>query len=138
MADHRGNKGLMLGNRLYDILLQISTLGLPGLGAFYFALAGYWNLPHSEAVVGSCAAAGVFLGVILKMSRAAYNNTDNPDGRYDGDALIGITDPDRPNTFLAAINKHPGQFADQDEVRLKVKTIRVAGDSEVNEDEIPA
>src|SRR4030095_3179411 len=137
MADSNGNKGLLLSNQAYNILQQIALLGLPGFGTFYFAMASIWGWDHGEQVVGSCTAVGIFIGVILKMSQIAYNNTNNPNGGFDGDALIGITDPDRPNTFLAALNKHPEQFMNQDEIRLKVKAIPAAANLDTAEGDIP-
>lgn len=137
MADHNGNKGLLLSNRTYNILQQIALLGLPGLGTFYFTMAGLFKWGYGNEIVGACAATGVFIGVILKMSQAAWNNTDNPDGKYDGDILLGITDDDRPNTLMTALNKHPEQFAGQENVLLKVKKVPVAANLEPSEGEIP-
>jgi hypothetical protein len=137
MADSNGNKGLLLSNRAYNILQQIALLGLPGFGTFYFAMAGIWGWDHGEQVVGSCTATGVFIGIILKMSQIAYNNTNNPDGQYDGDFLLGVTDDDRPNTMMTALNKYPEQFADQDKVVLKVVKQPVAVNLEPAEGDIP-
>lgn len=46
---------------------------LPALGTLYFALAGIWNLPCGEQVVGTIAAIDTFMGVILGISSANYN-----------------------------------------------------------------
>jgi len=138
MAEHTANSGLLLSNRAYNILQQIALLGLPGLGAFYFGMSTLWNWAYGEQVVGSCTLAGVFIGVILKMSQAAYNNSNNPDGKYDGDLMVGITDPDRPNTVLVAGNKSVDELALQKQVVLKVQPVRVAGTGELNEEEIPS
>lgn len=62
-----------MSNKLYDLLKDILMLGLPGVAALYSALAGFWNFPASEAVVGTIGAIGVFLGVILKIAKHYYD-----------------------------------------------------------------
>jgi len=41
----------------------------------YFALAGIWNFPYGEQVVGTITAVDTFLGVILGISTSQYNKT---------------------------------------------------------------
>lgn len=48
---------------------------LPALGTLYFALAGIWNFPYGEQVVGTITAVDTFLGVILGISTSQYNKT---------------------------------------------------------------
>lgn len=62
-----------MSNKMYDLLKDILMLGLPGVSALYSALAGFWNFPASEAVVGTIGAISVFLGVILKISKHYYD-----------------------------------------------------------------
>lgn len=134
MADHTAeNSGLLLSNRMYDALQKLALLGLPGLGVFYFTMAKIWNWAFGEEVTASCAAIAVLIGVVLKMSQKSFNaavawenNSDNPDGKYDGDLLIGITDPDQPNTFLTALNQDPEALANKDSVTFKVKNVPIA------------
>ena len=62
-----------ISNKVYDILKWVAQYLLPALGTLYFALAGIWNFPYGEEVVGTITAIDAFLGVILGISTAAYN-----------------------------------------------------------------
>lgn len=63
----------MMTNKTYDVLKWIAQYGLPAVGTLYFALAGIWNLPYGEEVVGTITAFDAFLGVLLGISTAQYN-----------------------------------------------------------------
>lgn len=63
----------MMSNRTYDILKWIAQLLLPALGTLYFALASIWGFPYGEQIVGTITALDTFLGVILGISTAQYN-----------------------------------------------------------------
>ena len=60
-------------NRVYDILKWLAMVVLPALGTLYFALAGIWNFPYAQQVVGTLTAVDTFLGVVLGVSAAQYN-----------------------------------------------------------------
>ena len=64
---------MVLNNRVYDVLKWIALYLLPALGTLYFALAGIWNFPYGEEVVGTITAVDTFLGVLLVISSANYN-----------------------------------------------------------------
>ena len=68
----------MFSNETYDRLKWIAQFLLPALGTLYFALAGIWNFPYGEQVVGTISAVDAFLGVILGISTAQYKK-DNDD-----------------------------------------------------------
>ena len=63
-----------MSNKTYDVLKWIAQLLLPSLGTLYFAIAGIWELPYAEQVVGTITAIDTFLGVILGISSAQYKN----------------------------------------------------------------
>lgn len=65
-----------MSNKVYDILKWIALILLPALGTLYFALAGIWSFPYAEEVVGSITAVDTFLGVLLGISSANYNKTE--------------------------------------------------------------
>lgn len=46
----------MMNNRLYDVLKWIALVLLPALGTLYFALAGIWDFPYGEEIVGTLTA----------------------------------------------------------------------------------
>lgn len=62
-----------MNNKTYDILKYIAQIGLPALGALYFALSQIWGLPYGEEIVGTITALDCFLGAILGISTAVYN-----------------------------------------------------------------
>lgn len=70
---------IKMSNKLYDILKYIAIIVLPALGTFYFALAGIWNFPYGEQVVGTITALDTFLGALLKISTDTYNRSELPE-----------------------------------------------------------
>lgn len=62
-----------MSNKVYDVLKWIAQILLPALGTLYFALAGIWNFPYAEAIVGTITAVDTFLGVLLGISSVNYN-----------------------------------------------------------------
>ena len=64
---------MKLSNKAYDVLKWIAMYLLPALGTLYFALAGIWNFPFGEQVVGTITAVDTFLGVLLGISSAQSN-----------------------------------------------------------------
>lgn len=67
----------MMSDKTYKVFKWIAMYLLPAMGTLYFALAGIWGLPYGEEVVGTITAADTFLGVILGISTAQYNKTNN-------------------------------------------------------------
>ena len=65
-----------MNNKVYDILKWIAQIFLPALGTLYFALAGIWNFPYAEAIVGTITAVDTFLGIILGISTIQYNKKE--------------------------------------------------------------
>lgn len=65
-----------MSNKVYDVLKWIAQILLPALGTLYFALAGIWNFPYAEAIVGTITAVDTFLGVLLGISSMNYNKNN--------------------------------------------------------------
>ena len=63
---------MKMTNKTYDVLKWIAQYLLPAAGTLYFALAGIWNLPYGEQIVGTITAIDTFLGVLLGISAANY------------------------------------------------------------------
>lgn len=61
-----------MSNKTYDKLKWIAQIFLPALGVLYFALAGIWQFPYGEEIVGTITAIDAFLGVLLGISTANY------------------------------------------------------------------
>ena len=68
-----------MSNKVYDVLKFIAQIVLPALGTLYFALAGLWDWPYAEQIVGTITAVDAFLGAILKISSVQYYKEANND-----------------------------------------------------------
>lgn len=66
---------MKLSNKAYDVIKYIAQYILPAIGTLYFALAGIWDLPYAEQIVGTVTAIDTFLGVILGISSKRYNDS---------------------------------------------------------------
>lgn len=64
---------MKMNNKVYDTLKWIAQYFLPAVGTLYFGLAGIWNLPYGEEVVGTITAVDTFLGVLLGIASASYH-----------------------------------------------------------------
>ena len=62
-----------MSNRTYDTLKYIAQVCLPAIGTLYFALSSIWGLPYGEEIVGTITAVDAFLGAVLMISSANYN-----------------------------------------------------------------
>ena len=66
---------MMFTNKVYDVLVWITQIVLPAIGTLYFALAGIWNFPYADQIVGTITAVVFFLGTLLGISRKSYNSS---------------------------------------------------------------
>lgn len=62
-----------MSNKVYDTLKYIAQIVLPAIATFYFALAGIWDFPYGEEIVGTITALDTFLGAILMLSSNEYH-----------------------------------------------------------------
>lgn len=67
---------MFLSNKVYDVLKFICQIVLPAIGTLYFALAGIWNFPYGEEVVGTITAIDTFLGTVLMISSNQYYKSE--------------------------------------------------------------
>lgn len=66
---------MKMSNKVYDVLKWIAMVVIPACATLYFALAGIWDWPYGEQVVGTLTAIDTFIGVLLGISTAQYNKT---------------------------------------------------------------
>ena len=66
----------ILTDKTYDVLKWVALILLPAMGALYFGLAGIWNFPYGEQVVGTITVIDTFLGAILGISTVQYNKKE--------------------------------------------------------------
>lgn len=108
---------LAMGNKAYDVLKAITTIWLPGIGTLYFTLAGIWNLPHPEQVVGTITAVVTFLGLVLGISNKSYKNTIPP---YEGSLVVDESDPDK-DVYSLEVDIPLEQMKNQNSITLQVR-----------------
>lgn len=61
-----------MSNKTYDVLKFVAQIVLPAVGALYFGLSKYWNLPYPEEIVGTITCVDTFLGALLGISSVEY------------------------------------------------------------------
>lgn len=66
----------ILTNKTYDVLKWVALILLPAMGALYFGLAGIWNFPYGEQIVGTITLIDTFLGAILGISTVQHNKKE--------------------------------------------------------------
>lgn len=111
---------MILPNRLYDQLKWFVQIVLPAVGTLYFTVAGLWGLPHPQEVVGTIVAVTTFLGIILGLSAASYNNSDQ---KYDGVVNVEHKDDGTKVMALQLSNiQDPNDIVDKKEVTFKVNS----------------
>lgn len=100
---------------MYRVGKFVALIGLPALGALYFALAGIWSLPAPEKVIGTITAVDTFLGVLLGISQKNFR-------KQVGLGTIHVTPTVKGTTYLIELDKDPEYEMDgKREVRLAVK-----------------
>ena len=106
----------VLTNSLYNALKFIALVFLPGIATLYFALAGYWNLPNAEQIIGTITAVDAFLGLLLHLNTNSYNASD---AKYDGDIDV-IPKEDGKKTFSLNLNSDPKDLDTKDQILFKI------------------
>lgn len=110
---------VVLSDAFYSALQNIVKLILPGLSAFYFALASIWNLPYAEQIVGTLAALAVFLGVILKLGKATYDSSDD---KYHGEFVVDTVNPEK-DVYSVDFHGPLMSLGTKNEILLKVRNV---------------
>lgn len=109
---------IITNNKLYDKLKFLALVVLPALGTLYFGLAGIWELPKAQEVVGTIVVLDTFLGTILHLSSSAYAKSG---AKYDGDLHIGNVTPDGNQVYQLALKGDPEEMArEKDELLFRV------------------
>lgn len=118
MADHaaKTTKGTFaLPSGFYDAAKWVALIGLPALSTAYFTLGGLWGFPNVEQVVGTIAAIDVFLGAVLGISKASYDNSPKA---VDGSVTV-VPGDDNPIQNLS-FDKTDTQLSNKGTITLKV------------------
>lgn len=67
----------MLSDKVYDVLKFIALVVIPAVATLYASLGALWGLPYINEIVGTITALDTFLGAILQISTAKYNEANN-------------------------------------------------------------
>jgi len=103
-----------MSNKLYDILKWIAQILLPAIATLYFALAGIWNLPYGEEIVGTITAIDTFIGVLLGISSKTYYNSQNQ-------IQIQNQEPEQADTSIT-LNEEFDEGFDDSESEIETET----------------
>lgn len=108
----------MLSNRAYDAAKFVAQIALPALGTAYLGLAGYWDLPNPDEVVGTIVVVDTLLGTLLGLSNKKYMDDDK---NFAGDLHVVNTEDEGVQTMLAFNpGNSPDDLMDQKTVTMKV------------------
>ena len=102
-----------MNQKTYDILKWIAQYFLPALGTLYFALSGLWGFPNGEQVLGTITAIDIFLGVILGVSSAQYNKTQ------DGVLMVDKNNI-KKDIYRLSLNTPLEELANKTSINLKI------------------
>jgi len=102
-----------MNKKMYDLVKWIAQFGLPALGTLYFALSGIWGFPNGEQVVGTITAIDVFLGVIVGVSSAQYNKTQ------DGTLMVDTSNTSK-DVYRISLETPLEELAGKTSINLKV------------------
>lgn len=120
MPENALEKTPMLTDRTYDLFGNIVRLVIPAVGVFYATIAALWNIPNPEPVVGTIAAVGLLLGVILQVSKSQYKKTE-----ADKDGVIDVF-PTNEGAELGrmSLNLSANDIAGKQLLTLKVNNLQ--------------
>ena len=96
-------------NKTYDILKYVALLIMPALATFVNAVGIVWGIPHTNEVVATITAVGVFLGAALGVSSKNYTPETHGDIVVTGDKDV-----------YADFERDPSHLKDGDTIVLKV------------------
>lgn len=113
---HASKNKALLSNEAYDFVLRLTKYVLPGLGTLYFTLAGIWNFPYAEQVVGTIVAVEAFLGVLLAFAKRSYEQVGV---KYDGELIVDTKDP-KKDVYTLDLHRQLEDVATKKELTLKV------------------
>jgi hypothetical protein len=110
-------KGFVLGDTTYNRLKWFVQIVLPSIATLYFSLGNVWGFGYIEQVLGTLAALGTFLGVVLGISSVTYNNSNL---KYSG--MIEVFDPPETDkkTYSITFDGDVDDIDQQEEVTFKV------------------
>ena len=117
MTTHETKEQYFLSNKAYDFLKFVAQILIPAIGTLYFTLAGIWNLPKPEEVVGTLTAIDVFLGLLLSISTKSFNESE---AKFDG--TIEVSNNDGVKVFTLSLNSDPQHLDEKKEAIFRISS----------------
>lgn len=109
----------LLSDKTYTFTKRLVQVILPAFSSFYFALAGIWDLPEPEKVVGTIAIFTTFLGVVIGISTAQYNASGRA---FEGEMLVAPSlETGTPIVVGIHYNGVPEDLEDKTSVTFKIR-----------------
>lgn len=124
----------LLGSRSYDLIKKLVQVIIPAFSAAYFSLAGIWDLPDPEKVVGTLAIVTTFLGVCLGLSTAQYNASGKA---FDGVLSVTKSPEGVPQVTGLHYNGVNKDLEGKKAITLKVEEIAPIAQEAVTENDRP-
>ena len=122
-----------ISDSAYDFFRNNVEVVLPAIGVFYVTIAQIWGLPFGDQVALTVNSLALLFGVIIKANKSRARNVQAVEAiieaeqkadQYAGDLVIGTGDESMGLVTLA-LEKNVEEFANKDEIVLRVKNINV-------------
>lgn len=111
----------MITGKLYDVLKWVALIVVPAFATFVLACSLALGWDDGNVVATIITAFGAFLGSILQVSSEKFKSYLKTDEAFDGYVQPNDVDPDTGIPSMAfTVSRHPVDFLNRDEVRLKV------------------
>ena len=107
---------MQLNNKIYDFLKWVVMIFLPALGAFYFGLSQFWDLPYVTEIVGSVSVTSIFLGALIGISSKSYGKNS---AGFDGELVVNKDDPEK-DVYSFVVYDGVDQLEGKDTLTIKV------------------
>lgn len=118
---------LALPSALYDVAKDATTIYIPAAAVLYVSLAAIWHWAYATEVSLTSVAIVTFLGIVLKISTASYNNSEKS---TDGTLHVDQSDPLTDKYVVDLSKSDLDTIAQQDKITLKVNNTTASGTSQ--------
>jgi hypothetical protein len=115
-AQSNGQGKWALPSSVYDAAKDTALIYLPAVAVLYGALAAVWHWGFIAEVSATILAVDTFLGVVLKISTASYNNSSKS---TDGTLIIDQSNPAK-DSYVFDVATPLDEVAGADRITLKI------------------
>jgi hypothetical protein len=72
----KGEREMILSDKVYDVLKWVALIALPATGTLYNTLSSIWGIPFGGEVLATCTAVALFIGVLIGVSQHNINRSN--------------------------------------------------------------